>query len=45
MIRATSSHVRFVDINNVQYRFQALQFHSDGKSFMLVCQTKSLNHI
>uniref|UniRef100_A0A7M6DRR6 Uncharacterized protein n=1 Tax=Clytia hemisphaerica TaxID=252671 RepID=A0A7M6DRR6_9CNID len=35
MIRATSSHVRWVDINNVQYRYQALQFHSEVMEVLL----------
>jgi len=38
MIRATSSNVQFVEINDVEYRFQALQFHSDGMFQNTVCQ-------
>ena len=31
MIRATPNAVRWDEINRIQYRFQALNFHSDGK--------------
>jgi hypothetical protein len=33
MIRATPNAVRWDEINRIQYRFQALNFHSDGKFF------------
>ena len=32
MIRATPNSVRWDEINRIQYRFQALHFHSDGEN-------------